>query len=67
MPPKRTFDAARAAAAVVAAPMTAVNSHMKTVTQDVVYAMDWKILKKMITDKTVQGVKSRSWKLSSGT
>ncbi|GKB40269.1 putative reverse transcriptase domain-containing protein [Tanacetum coccineum] len=27
------------------------NSHMKTVTQDVAYAMDWKILKKMITVK----------------
>nr|GEU29720.1 reverse transcriptase domain-containing protein [Tanacetum cinerariifolium] len=27
------------------------NSHMKTVTQDVAYAMDWKILKKMMTDK----------------
>ncbi|GKB62880.1 putative reverse transcriptase domain-containing protein [Tanacetum coccineum] len=25
------------------------NSHMKTVTQDVVYAMDWKALKKMMT------------------
>nr|GEW94066.1 reverse transcriptase domain-containing protein [Tanacetum cinerariifolium] len=27
------------------------NSHMKTVTQDVAYAMDWKTLKKMMTDK----------------
>ncbi|GJX01780.1 putative reverse transcriptase domain-containing protein [Tanacetum coccineum] len=27
------------------------NSHMKTVTQDVAYAMDWKALKKMMTDK----------------
>ncbi|GKE74378.1 putative reverse transcriptase domain-containing protein, partial [Tanacetum coccineum] len=27
------------------------NSHMKTVTQDVAYAMDWKILKKMMTVK----------------
>ncbi|GKA12334.1 reverse transcriptase domain-containing protein [Tanacetum coccineum] len=27
------------------------NSHMKTVTQDVAYAMDWKALKKMITIK----------------
>nr|GFC98731.1 hypothetical protein [Tanacetum cinerariifolium] len=27
------------------------NSHMKTVTQDVVYAMDWKTLKKMMTGK----------------
>ncbi|GJU39058.1 hypothetical protein Tco_1192015 [Tanacetum coccineum] len=27
------------------------NSHMKTVTQDVAYAMDWKGLKKMMTDK----------------
>ncbi|GKF03497.1 putative reverse transcriptase domain-containing protein [Tanacetum coccineum] len=27
------------------------NSHMKTVTQDVAYAMDWKALKKMITVK----------------
>ncbi|GJU39279.1 reverse transcriptase domain-containing protein, partial [Tanacetum coccineum] len=27
------------------------NSHMKTVTQDVAYAMDWKTLKKMITVK----------------
>nr|GEU83141.1 reverse transcriptase domain-containing protein [Tanacetum cinerariifolium] len=27
------------------------NSHMKAVTQDVVYAMDWKTLKKMMTDK----------------
>ncbi|GJU56440.1 hypothetical protein Tco_1230154 [Tanacetum coccineum] len=27
------------------------NSHMKAVTQDVAYAMDWKTLKKMMTDK----------------
>ncbi|GJV07091.1 hypothetical protein Tco_1344747 [Tanacetum coccineum] len=27
------------------------NSHMKTVTQDVAYAMDWKTLKKIITGK----------------
>ncbi|GKA72528.1 hypothetical protein Tco_0778744 [Tanacetum coccineum] len=27
------------------------NSHMKTVTQDVAYAMDWKALKKMMTVK----------------
>nr|GEU32163.1 reverse transcriptase domain-containing protein [Tanacetum cinerariifolium] len=27
------------------------NSHMKTVTQDVTYAMNWKTLKKMMTDK----------------
>ncbi|GKA28127.1 putative reverse transcriptase domain-containing protein [Tanacetum coccineum] len=27
------------------------NSHMKTVTQDVAYAMDWKVLKKMMTVK----------------
>ncbi|GKE20280.1 hypothetical protein Tco_1431792 [Tanacetum coccineum] len=27
------------------------NSHMKTVTQDVAYAMDWKTLKKIMTDK----------------
>ncbi|GJY58428.1 hypothetical protein Tco_0458320 [Tanacetum coccineum] len=27
------------------------NSHMKTVTQDVAYAMDWKTLKKMMTVK----------------
>ncbi|GKB18386.1 putative reverse transcriptase domain-containing protein [Tanacetum coccineum] len=27
------------------------NSHMKTITQDVAYAMDWKTLKKMMTDK----------------
>ncbi|GJR15473.1 putative reverse transcriptase domain-containing protein [Tanacetum coccineum] len=27
------------------------NSHMKAVTQDVTYAMDWKTLKKMMTDK----------------
>ncbi|GJR88910.1 reverse transcriptase domain-containing protein [Tanacetum coccineum] len=27
------------------------NSHMKAVTQDVAYAMDWKSLKKMMTDK----------------
>ncbi|GJV40169.1 reverse transcriptase domain-containing protein [Tanacetum coccineum] len=27
------------------------NSHMKVVTQDVAYAMDWKTLKKMMTDK----------------
>ncbi|GJR59874.1 putative reverse transcriptase domain-containing protein [Tanacetum coccineum] len=27
------------------------NSHIKTITQDVAYAMDWKILKKMMTDK----------------
>ncbi|GJT58262.1 reverse transcriptase domain-containing protein [Tanacetum coccineum] len=27
------------------------NSYMKTVTQDVAYAMDWKTLKKMMTDK----------------
>ncbi|GKF03495.1 hypothetical protein Tco_0030418 [Tanacetum coccineum] len=27
------------------------NSHMKAVTQDVAYAMDWKILKKMMTVK----------------
>ncbi|GKD96189.1 reverse transcriptase domain-containing protein, partial [Tanacetum coccineum] len=27
------------------------NSHIKAVTQDVAYAMDWKTLKKMITDK----------------
>ncbi|GKB17424.1 hypothetical protein Tco_0851347 [Tanacetum coccineum] len=27
------------------------NSHMKTVTQDVAYAMDWKTLKKMMTNK----------------
>nr|GEW10319.1 putative reverse transcriptase domain-containing protein [Tanacetum cinerariifolium] len=28
-----------------------VNSHMKAVTQDVAYAMDWKTLRKMMTDK----------------
>nr|GEZ65730.1 putative reverse transcriptase domain-containing protein [Tanacetum cinerariifolium] len=27
------------------------NSHMKTVTQDVAYAMDWKTVKRMMTDK----------------
>ncbi|GJV62488.1 putative reverse transcriptase domain-containing protein [Tanacetum coccineum] len=27
------------------------NSHMKAITQDVAYAMDWKTLKKMMTDK----------------
>ncbi|GKE43464.1 putative reverse transcriptase domain-containing protein, partial [Tanacetum coccineum] len=27
------------------------NSHMKTVAQDIAYAMDWKTLKKMMTDK----------------
>ncbi|GKD36452.1 hypothetical protein Tco_1251961 [Tanacetum coccineum] len=27
------------------------NSHMKAVTQDVAYAMDWKTLKKMMTEK----------------
>nr|GFB77021.1 hypothetical protein [Tanacetum cinerariifolium] len=31
--------------------LTWLNSHMKTVTQDVAYAMDWKTLKKMITDQ----------------
>ncbi|GJS13350.1 putative reverse transcriptase domain-containing protein [Tanacetum coccineum] len=65
MPPRRTFANARAAAAArataaVAAPMTAAvveqliearNSHMKTVTQDVAYAMDWKALNKMMTVK----------------
>ncbi|GKB95370.1 reverse transcriptase domain-containing protein [Tanacetum coccineum] len=44
MPPKRTSAAAAAAAA---APMTAAAA----VTQDVAYAIDWKILKKMMTDK----------------
>ncbi|GJU15104.1 putative reverse transcriptase domain-containing protein [Tanacetum coccineum] len=32
-------------------PLTLWNSHMKTVTQDVAYAMDWKALKKMMTVK----------------
>ncbi|GKF24064.1 putative reverse transcriptase domain-containing protein [Tanacetum coccineum] len=31
--------------------LTWQNSHMKTVTQDVAYTMDWKILKKMMTVK----------------
>ncbi|GJX43159.1 putative reverse transcriptase domain-containing protein, partial [Tanacetum coccineum] len=31
--------------------LTWCNSHMKTVTQDVAYAMDWKTLKKMMTVK----------------
>ncbi|GJR20065.1 putative reverse transcriptase domain-containing protein [Tanacetum coccineum] len=31
------------------------NSHMKTVTQDVAYAMDWKALKKMMTVKYCPG------------
>nr|GEW12977.1 DNA/RNA polymerases superfamily protein [Tanacetum cinerariifolium] len=55
MPPKRTSVAARAA---TAAPMTTAaveqlieNSYMKTVTQDVSYDMDWKTIKKMMTDK----------------
>ncbi|GKD61154.1 hypothetical protein Tco_1298663 [Tanacetum coccineum] len=53
MPPRRSSAAARAAtAAAVATPMTAAtNSHMKTVTKDVAYAIDWKALKKMMTVK----------------
>ncbi|GKF74003.1 putative reverse transcriptase domain-containing protein, partial [Tanacetum coccineum] len=31
--------------------LTWLNSHMKTVTQNVAYAMDWKALKKMMTVK----------------
>ncbi|GJX08019.1 hypothetical protein Tco_0195951 [Tanacetum coccineum] len=31
------------------------NSYMKTITQDVAYAMDWKALKKMMTVKYCQG------------
>ncbi|GJY87249.1 reverse transcriptase domain-containing protein [Tanacetum coccineum] len=62
MPPRRSSATARAAAAA-ATPMTtaaveqliearvSTNSHIKTVTQDVAYAMDWKALKKMMTVK----------------
>ncbi|GKA69303.1 putative reverse transcriptase domain-containing protein [Tanacetum coccineum] len=38
-------------ATLLGMPITWWNSHMKTVTQDVAYAMDWKALKKMMTVK----------------
>nr|GEW44406.1 putative reverse transcriptase domain-containing protein [Tanacetum cinerariifolium] len=57
MPPERTSVAARAAAAT--APMTAAkqliearwNSHVKAVTQDVAYAMNWKTIRNMMIEK----------------
>ncbi|GJY52911.1 putative reverse transcriptase domain-containing protein [Tanacetum coccineum] len=44
------------------------NSHMKTVTQDVAYAMDWKTLKKMMTVKyyprgEIKKLKIKLWNL----
>ncbi|GJW14807.1 putative reverse transcriptase domain-containing protein [Tanacetum coccineum] len=43
--------------------LTWLNSHMKTVTQDVAYVMDWKALKKMMTVKYFpRGLNFKSWK-----
>ncbi|GJZ47980.1 hypothetical protein Tco_0601812, partial [Tanacetum coccineum] len=42
------------------------NSHMKTVTQDVAYAMDWKTLKRMMTVKYCPRVKLRMLALMCG-
>ncbi|GKD21188.1 putative reverse transcriptase domain-containing protein, partial [Tanacetum coccineum] len=48
--------------------LTWLNSHMKTVTQDVAYAMDWKALKKMLTIKycprgAIKKLKIKLWNL----
>ncbi|GKA85260.1 hypothetical protein Tco_0806914 [Tanacetum coccineum] len=42
------------------------NSHVKTTTPEAAYAMPWKTLKKMMTDKTAQGAKLRNWSSKCG-
>nr|GEU69279.1 hypothetical protein [Tanacetum cinerariifolium] len=53
MPPKRTYAAARALAAASPTIAAIVEQLIeeRTVTQDVAYVIDWKTLKKMMTDK----------------